>query len=238
MNSKTFLLLSVALNVVCMAILLGPTRVPQPEQAPPQKLEATPAVTEVPFVSPAPLAPPVAPTLSAPAPRPFHWGQIESTDYAVYVANLRSIGCPEQTIRDIISADLLAAMNQVSANPVASMEMTQAQVVQLANRLLYPPSDLTVGYDGQPRAAAPEPTTERPPDNGAVAALLANRRRQRFEAMERLWLPDSIRARYGVDALLSWQQQAMQEGVSFAEFLQRHEVTVPPLGSLRGSESE
>ena len=36
----------------------------------------------------------------------FHWSQIESTDYRTYVANLRSIGCPEPTIRDIIATDL------------------------------------------------------------------------------------------------------------------------------------
>src|SRR5258706_4848906 len=36
----------------------------------------------------------------------FHWGQLESEDYRAYIARLRSIGCPEQTIRDIIIADL------------------------------------------------------------------------------------------------------------------------------------
>ena len=39
---------------------------------------------------------------------PFHWRQIESTNYQTYIANLRRIGCPEQTIRDIITADLHA----------------------------------------------------------------------------------------------------------------------------------
>lgn len=34
------------------------------------------------------------------------WAQLESEDYKTYVARLRSIGCPEQTIRDIIIADL------------------------------------------------------------------------------------------------------------------------------------
>ena len=34
------------------------------------------------------------------------WAHVESPDYAVYIANLRSIGCPEQTIRDIIIADV------------------------------------------------------------------------------------------------------------------------------------
>jgi hypothetical protein len=34
------------------------------------------------------------------------WAQLESEDYKTYVARLRAIGCPEQTIRDIIIADL------------------------------------------------------------------------------------------------------------------------------------
>jgi LysM repeat protein len=34
------------------------------------------------------------------------WSHVESPDYAVYIANLRSIGCPEQTVRDIIIADV------------------------------------------------------------------------------------------------------------------------------------
>ena len=37
--------------------------------------------------------------------KPFDWNQLESTNYRVYVSNLRAIGCPEQTIRDIITAD-------------------------------------------------------------------------------------------------------------------------------------
>lgn len=36
----------------------------------------------------------------------FRWSQIESTNYLVYIGNLRRIGCPEQTIRDVISADV------------------------------------------------------------------------------------------------------------------------------------
>ena len=37
---------------------------------------------------------------------PFHWSQIESDDYQTYVENLRSIGCPEETIRDLVKQDL------------------------------------------------------------------------------------------------------------------------------------
>lgn len=37
---------------------------------------------------------------------PFRWARVESADYPTYVQNLRSIQCPEQTIRDIIVADV------------------------------------------------------------------------------------------------------------------------------------
>jgi len=38
----------------------------------------------------------------------FSWRELESSDYPTYVANLRDIACPEQTIRDIIVADVNA----------------------------------------------------------------------------------------------------------------------------------
>lgn len=51
---------------------------------------------------------------------PFHWSDIESTDYRQYIANLRAVGCPEQIIRDIILADvnqLFAARVRAVLNP-------------------------------------------------------------------------------------------------------------------------
>lgn len=39
-------------------------------------------------------------------PRPFRWSQLVCTnDYRQFVANLRAIGCPETTIRDIVAGD-------------------------------------------------------------------------------------------------------------------------------------
>jgi LysM repeat protein len=38
----------------------------------------------------------------------FSWEEVESPDYPTYIANLRAIACPEQTIRDIIIADVNA----------------------------------------------------------------------------------------------------------------------------------
>lgn len=40
----------------------------------------------------------------------FDWQSVESSDYRTYIQNLRAIGCPEQTIRDIVKADVTQAM--------------------------------------------------------------------------------------------------------------------------------
>lgn len=41
-----------------------------------------------------------------PATAHFHWSEVESADYKDYIARLRGIRCPEETIRDIIIADI------------------------------------------------------------------------------------------------------------------------------------
>jgi hypothetical protein len=46
-------------------------------------------------------------TVVAPLPRaPFHWSQVESTNYVVYIENLRAIHCPERVIRSLITSEL------------------------------------------------------------------------------------------------------------------------------------
>jgi hypothetical protein len=49
----------------------------------------------------------------------FRWAQLESEDYRDYIARLRSIGCPEQTIRDIVIADVdkMLAPRMQAASP-------------------------------------------------------------------------------------------------------------------------
>ncbi len=39
-------------------------------------------------------------------PRLLTWAELESTNYSLYISNLRGIGCPEETVRDIIVADV------------------------------------------------------------------------------------------------------------------------------------
>src|SRR2546425_12808899 len=36
----------------------------------------------------------------------FDWRQVESPDYKEYILNLRAVGCPEKTIKEIITADV------------------------------------------------------------------------------------------------------------------------------------
>ena len=51
-------------------------------------------------------APPAATGKITVVTNSLRWAQLESEDYKTYIARLRGIGCPEQTIRDIIIADL------------------------------------------------------------------------------------------------------------------------------------
>ena len=44
--------------------------------------------------------------LAALANRPLSWMALESTNYSVYIDNLRKFGCPEETIRDLILTDV------------------------------------------------------------------------------------------------------------------------------------
>ena len=46
--------------------------------------------------------------------QPFRWGQIDSTDYAPFVRNLRGINCPEDVIRDIIATEVWCVLHSLS----------------------------------------------------------------------------------------------------------------------------
>lgn len=52
----------------------------------------------------------------------FSWKEVESPDYPTYIANLHDIGCPEQTIRDIIIADVNSLYAQRRATNLLTSE--------------------------------------------------------------------------------------------------------------------
>lgn len=52
----------------------------------------------------------------------FSWHDLESPDYPIYIANLRAIGCPEQTIKDIIIADVNSLYSRRLATELVTPE--------------------------------------------------------------------------------------------------------------------
>jgi len=91
-----------------------------------------------------------APTVITNAARPnvvirrqfFSWREVESSDYPTYIANLRDIGCPESTIRDIIVADVnqLYALKRATEIVTAEQQWWRSEpdpaVVQVAESRL------------------------------------------------------------------------------------------------------
>ncbi|SVA11140.1 uncharacterized protein METZ01_LOCUS63994 [marine metagenome] len=108
MNLQRLLLISIVANLVCLAGLFWMLA---DRQQPPAQLG-----------SPVAAAAGRAPGQAVPVERivrevePFHWSQIEADDYQTYVENLRRIGCPEETIRDLVKQDLDKLYDQRKAD--------------------------------------------------------------------------------------------------------------------------
>jgi hypothetical protein len=101
MKPKLIFFLSAILNVL---LLVGCWfRLHRPQQPVTAFIQAPPIASTL---------PPVAQTVKtntivlSNAPVLLDWRAVESEDYKKYIANLRAIGCPEKTIRDIIVADV------------------------------------------------------------------------------------------------------------------------------------
>ncbi len=101
MNFKALLFASLIVNA---ALGYYAFRKPATAERPPAK----PAI-EQPAASPKEKAAKprvVSQTITNTVVKTFNWQAVESPDYKEYIGNLRSIGCPEETIRDIILADV------------------------------------------------------------------------------------------------------------------------------------
>jgi LysM repeat protein len=79
------------------------------------------------------------------------WSHVESPDYTTYIANLRSIGCPEQTIRDIIIADVntLYARRRATEILTPQQEWWRSEPDPAVVRLA---ADKYIALDGERRA--------------------------------------------------------------------------------------
>ncbi len=95
MRTRVLLLLSLAMNLfLAVGWFLAPRPSPSRRLLPPRRPVITTNVVRM-----------VRTNLIV-HPRVFSWDEIESSDYLTYIDNLRAIGCPKSTIRDIIVADV------------------------------------------------------------------------------------------------------------------------------------
>lgn len=105
MNSRNLLLVSILLNVGLLAgfawhVSRAPVRTDVPAAPAPAAVSAKPSKRGAANTTEP------APTLAPVRSEAFNWRTIESEDYKKYIANLRGIGCPEETVKDIIVADV------------------------------------------------------------------------------------------------------------------------------------
>ena len=111
MSARLLLLISVGLNLVFAACFVFGLR----------SLSATrnsPAVLD----TNSPARPPRVQTQVVVRRQNFTWEEVESNDYATYIKNLREIGCPNATIRDIIVADVDELYSHRRASEVVSAD--------------------------------------------------------------------------------------------------------------------
>jgi hypothetical protein len=109
MVMKMFLKISLLLNLGLAGGLIFMLLGGQKQMAGPplQLMAATSALVNTNFSAPPPALVPVA-------AKPFCWSQLDAKDYHVFVKNLRATGCPEQTLRAIVVADVDTIFRQRS----------------------------------------------------------------------------------------------------------------------------
>ncbi len=198
---------SLTLNLI-LAFALFTSRRPQPtrtEAEPPGPETDTGALL---IQSPKPSDP--AANTGVPI-QTFSWQSVESQDYLTYIENLRSIGCPEETIRDIITADV---------NKLYEQRWKEAKEEMGATRFEYWKGNAMFGMNSNQRKAYKQIDDER---RAALKSLLGQNVPRRmsdlaamFDPYESMlgFLPESKRT-----AIIELQQQmgermmdAAQEG--------------------------
>ena len=137
MKTKPILLFSLLLNVIALA-LGGVLAYHGHDQVSPATEVKRAAITEIPRQKES-----ASPAATVPEPRPLHWSDLLSTDDATYARNLRTIGCPEETIRDILTAAIahrydaqrqdIVVQHQQGRIDTAAMQAAVAQLWEQQN---------------------------------------------------------------------------------------------------------
>lgn len=134
MSARVVLILSLGLNLLLAAWLVAKRgRVTPPPAAEPAREEPVAKSVPVWRVQRTNVIEVATNRVDAPG---FHWSRIETNDYDAFVANLRAVGCPEQTIRHIVLADVeeLFARRLADAEEPEFFWATESQRVAWARR--------------------------------------------------------------------------------------------------------
>lgn len=138
----------------------------------------------------------------------FTWEEVESDDYPTYIKNLREIGCPEQTVRDLIIADVNALYARKRAMEVVTPEqqwwrsepdaaMTKEAVGKLTELELERrgvlASLLGTNWESGDLVNLPRPTRQGVPLDGPVLGVMPNDTKQAVQEIS-LRLQDRITA--------------------------------------------
>ena len=103
MKPKVALVISILVNIALAGVVYHFATSRTPEQSSASRAPASITAATARETRTAPAAVTIVTNQSG---QSFGWQMVESADYRRYIANLRAIGCPEETIRDIITADV------------------------------------------------------------------------------------------------------------------------------------
>ena len=214
MKTRLFIGVSLALNVaLAAAIFLSAKNPPAPAQAP---AAATPVSGMIP---PAP-----APADGSPPPNlPFRWSQIASEDLKIYRDNLRAIGCPELTVREIIRAAINERFGARRRNLLAPLEDRYWDMVrqeELVRRQAIPQTEW--GRALAALAAERQRLITEVLGLDALAAEVEQQTRRAALELRRSWLPPEKR-----DRLIELEEKYQQHLVEWAATLGLRPYGVP-----------
>src|SRR5688572_2161136 len=99
MKTGIALLLGLSITILASIAYLNSRKTPQRSVSSPAETAEQPAPVRERRI-------PVKAPIASSTTEKFDWSQLESTDFKTYMANLRAITCPEETIRDLIVADV------------------------------------------------------------------------------------------------------------------------------------
>jgi hypothetical protein len=213
MKTRLVIGLSLALNVALAAAIFRPAKTP------PGPARAPTAATTVPDVIPP--SPPVDD--SPPAGLPFHWSRVASENLKMYRDNLRAIGCPELTVREIIRAvinerfgtrrrDLLAPLEDRYWDMVRREELVRRQAIPQAEW----------GRALTALAAERQRLIAEVLGRDALAAEAGQQTRRAALELRRSWLPPEKRER-----LIELEEKHQQQLVEWAATLGLQPYGIP-----------